>query len=74
MKSVHPSVDSPRKTFVTDQDKGSILAFNEVFEHVAQFMCSFHRPQREEGSSPLFSDVGLQYSQLLQIYQSAQPL
>jgi len=45
VKSVHPSVDSPEKTFVTDQDKGSILAFNDVFEHASQFMCSFHRRQ-----------------------------
>jgi hypothetical protein len=31
------------KTIITDQDKGSISAVNEIIPHAAQFMCSYHR-------------------------------
>jgi hypothetical protein len=40
--TVHPSLDDPRKTIVTDQDKGCMSSFDDTLEHSAQFMCSFH--------------------------------
>jgi hypothetical protein len=43
--TIHPSLDDPRKTIVTDQDKGCMSSFADTFEHAAQFMCSFHRRQ-----------------------------
>ena len=45
VKELHPSLDEPRKTFLTDQDKGCLGALQEIFEHASQFMCSFHRRQ-----------------------------
>jgi len=45
VKELHPSLDKPRKTFLTDQDKGCLGALQEIFEHSSQFMCSFHRRQ-----------------------------
>ncbi len=45
VKKVHPCIDGPTKTIVTDQDKGSIAAIQEQVPQVAQFHCSFHRRQ-----------------------------
>ncbi len=45
VKTVHPSLDAPTKTILTDQDKGLIVAMKNSFYHAAQFMCSFHRQQ-----------------------------
>jgi hypothetical protein len=45
VKELHPSLDEPRKTLLTDQDKGCLGALQEIFEHASQFMCSFHRRQ-----------------------------
>jgi hypothetical protein len=45
VKELHPSLDEPRKTFLTDQDKGCLGALQEIFDHASQFMCSFHRRQ-----------------------------
>ena len=43
VKEIHPSLDDKNKTILTDQDKGSIPALKDTFEHSHQFMCSFHR-------------------------------
>jgi hypothetical protein len=45
VKKVHPCIDGPTKTIVTDQDKGSIAAIQEQVPQAAQFHCSFHRCQ-----------------------------
>ena len=45
VKEIHPSLDKPRKTFLTNQDKGCLASLQDAFEHAAQFMCSFHRCQ-----------------------------
>ncbi len=45
VKKIHPSIDSPKKTILTDQDKGSIAAIEEKLPQAAQFHCSFHRCQ-----------------------------
>ena len=45
VKEIHPSLDNPCKTFLTNQDKGCLASLQDAFEHVAQFMCSFHRHQ-----------------------------
>ena len=84
VKSVHPTINVPTKTFFTDQDKGSIPAFQDVFEHAKQFMCAFHCRQNilktcVGGKKGLVTYlaigyVGLKYSQLMQFSQSAQPL
>ena len=59
-KKVHPCVDVPTKTIVTDQDKGSTAAIEEQVPHAAQFHCSFHHHQNiikkcggGKGSTPL---------------------
>ena len=43
--SVHPSIDSPKITILTDQDKGGIAAVAQELPSAAQFHCSFHRRQ-----------------------------
>jgi hypothetical protein len=45
VKKIHPSIDIPTKTLLTDQDKGSIAAIKEKLPQAAQFHCSFHRCQ-----------------------------
>ncbi len=45
LKKVHPCVDVPAKTIVTDQDKGSTAAIEEQVPQAAQFHCSFHHRQ-----------------------------
>jgi hypothetical protein len=45
VKKVHPCIDGPTKTIVTDQDKGSIAAIQEQVPQAAQFHCLFHCPQ-----------------------------
>ncbi len=45
VKKVHPCLDGPTKTIVTDQDKGSIAAIQEQVPQASQFHCSFHRHQ-----------------------------
>jgi hypothetical protein len=45
VKKVHPCIDSPEVTILTDQDKGSIAAVASTLKHAAQFHCSFHRRQ-----------------------------
>jgi hypothetical protein len=60
VKKIHPCVDVPTKTIVTDQDKGSLGAIEEQVSQAAQFHCSFHRCQNiikkcggGKGSTPL---------------------
>jgi hypothetical protein len=60
VKKVHPCVDVPTKTIVTDQDKRSIAAIEEQVPQAAQFHCSFHHHQNiikkcggGKGSTPL---------------------
>ncbi len=45
VKKVHPYIDGPTKTIVTDQDKGSIAAIQEQVPQAAQFHCLFHHRQ-----------------------------
>jgi hypothetical protein len=42
---VHPCLNSPEITILTDQDKGSIAAVEQEIPSAAQFHCSFHRRQ-----------------------------
>jgi hypothetical protein len=42
VKKVHPCIDVPTKTIVTDQNKGSIAAIEEQVPQAAQYHCSFH--------------------------------
>ena len=42
---VHPSLNSPEITIMTDQDKGSIAGVAQEIPSAAQFHCSFHRRQ-----------------------------
>ena len=60
VKKVHPCIDSPAVTILTDQDKGSIAAVGKEVKQAAQFHCSFHRRQNiiktlggGKGSTPL---------------------
>jgi hypothetical protein len=45
VKKVHPCINGPTKTIVTDQDKGSIAAIQEQVPQAAQFHCLFHHCQ-----------------------------
>ena len=45
VKTIHPSIDDPRNTIITDQQKGYIPALNDVLPGVVNFFCSFHRRQ-----------------------------
>ena len=42
---VHPSLNLPEITILTDQDKGSIAAVAQEIPSAVQFHCSFHRRQ-----------------------------
>ncbi len=60
VKKIHPCVEVPTKTIVTDQDKGSLGAIEEQVPQAAQFNCLFHRRQNiikkcggGKGSTPL---------------------
>jgi hypothetical protein len=60
VKKIHPCIDSPEVTILTDQDKGSIAAIEKEVKQAAQFFCSFHRCQNiiktlggGKGSTPL---------------------
>ncbi len=45
VKKIHPSIDGPTKTILTDQDRGSIASVANIFLHAVQFLCLFHRRQ-----------------------------
>ena len=42
---VHPSLNSPSNTIITDQDKGSKAAIKRIMPLVVNFCCSYHRRQ-----------------------------
>jgi hypothetical protein len=42
LKTHHPSLSCPKKTILTDQDKGSIAAVADIMD-AAQFHCCYHR-------------------------------
>ena len=46
VKEIHPSVNAPTITIVTDQDKGSISAISKMLPEAHQFHCSYHRHQK----------------------------
>ncbi len=45
VKNVHPCINSPEVTILTDLDKGSIAAVEKEVKQAAKFLCSFHRHQ-----------------------------
>ena len=60
IKSVHPIVNQPTKTVITDQDKGSLASIKQILPEAGLFHCAFHRRQNikkkfggGEGSTPL---------------------
>jgi hypothetical protein len=40
---IHPTIQEPKNTIITDQQKGSIPALADVLPAVVNFFCSFHR-------------------------------
>jgi hypothetical protein len=42
VKKIHPCINSPEVTILTDQDKGSIAPIEKEVKQAAQFFCSFH--------------------------------
>jgi hypothetical protein len=42
VNTIHPCIDSPEVTILTDQDKGSIAAVEKEVKQAAQLNCSFH--------------------------------
>ncbi len=60
IKSVHPIVNQPMKTVITDQDKGSLASIKQILPEAGLFLCAFHRRQNitkkfggGEGNTPL---------------------
>ncbi len=45
VKKIHPCIDSPEVTILTDHDKGSIAVVEKEVKQAAQFFCSFHHRQ-----------------------------
>ncbi len=45
VKKIHPSIDCPTTTILTDQDKGLTAAVTNTLPRAAPFICSFHRRQ-----------------------------
>ena len=45
VKEIHPSVNAPTITILTDQDKGSITAISKTLPEAHLFHCSYHRRQ-----------------------------
>jgi hypothetical protein len=45
IKKVHPIVNQPTKTVITDQDKGSLSSIRSVLPQAGLFHCAFHRRQ-----------------------------
>ena len=45
IKSVHPIVNQPTKTVITDQDKGSLASIRQILPDAGLFHCAFHRRQ-----------------------------
>jgi hypothetical protein len=42
-KKIHPALNTPETTIITDWEKGSIEAMEEVLPLACNFFCSFHR-------------------------------
>ena len=45
LKQIHPTIDRPEVTIVSDQDKGSRVAVRDVIPNAHHFHCSWHRCQ-----------------------------
>jgi hypothetical protein len=45
IKKTHPTINQSKYTIITNQDKGSLSAMEEVVPLVGRFLCSFHRQQ-----------------------------
>jgi len=45
IKSIHPIVNQPTKTMITDQDKGSLASMKQILPEAGLFHCAFHRRQ-----------------------------
>jgi hypothetical protein len=58
VKEVHPTMNLPDVTIVTDQDKGQKSAISEGMDQAGHFHCAHHR--RGDIIKILFSPVGLQ--------------
>ena len=43
VQRIHPTIQEPKNTIITDQQKGSIPALADVLPDVVNFFCSFHR-------------------------------
>ena len=43
VRRIHPTIQEPKNTIITDQQKGSIPALADVLPDVVNFFCSFHR-------------------------------
>ncbi len=47
-KKIHPCLNTPETTIITDREKGSIEAIAEVLPLAVNFFCSFHRKKNIE--------------------------
>jgi hypothetical protein len=45
IKKTHPTINQSKYTIITNQDKGSLLAMEEIVPLAGRFLCSFHRRQ-----------------------------
>jgi hypothetical protein len=60
IRSIHPIVNQPTKTVITDQDKRSLASIKQILSEAGLFHCAFHRRQNikkkfrgGEGNTPL---------------------
>ncbi len=42
IKKMHPTIAQSKYTIITNQDKGSLSAMEEIFPLAGRFLCSFH--------------------------------
>jgi hypothetical protein len=45
IKKTHPTINQSKYTIITDQDKGSLSAMEEIIPLEGRFLCSFHHQQ-----------------------------
>ena len=45
IKSIHPIMNQPTKTVITDQDKGSLASIRQIVPEAGLFHCAFHCQQ-----------------------------
>ena len=57
LKTHYPHLDTASMTFISDQDKGGIAAFDKHFKMAVMFFCSFHRKQNIGTNFPKESEV-----------------